>query len=522
MSPKKRSADLALLAIVAAALLFRLTLLPLMQKPGLHDPAHYFNLGRRLAQGQGFTIDYLWHYARLPEQIPHAIDHWMPLAGLAAAAGIKVGGASFQAAVALFVLVGSAVPALVYAFARQLRLPSGEALMAAALAAALPDIVWNSLRTDTTILNMALVAAGALCLNHAVFSGRQRYFALCGLLFGLAYMTRNDSILLLPMLCLYFVLARRMGAVANLRSGALRAFAMFALTVAPWLLRNWSELGALSTSQIGQMPWLMSPVEPYIYGTELSLASLLERHSWSDLLAKRLFELLAACKQMLASLDFPLAILAPAGCLLLVKQGDWRKLFTASPALIWTAGILVAYPILAPVYAQSGSFEKAFLSGAPLFIPLGIWALSKIVRRPVLRWIFIGASLLWLGWGSYDSVKRDALRADAYYGSIQVLVDALAELPDRTGDGEIRLMSQDPFVMSVYGYASIMTPLASREDTLELARRYAIDYMLMPADRLALDRLYLGEESDPRFQLAAHLADAGEIPFELYQFADQP
>ena len=102
---------------------------------------------------------------------------------------------------------------------------------------------------------------------------------------------------------------------------------------------------------------------------------------------------------------------------------------------------------------------------------------------------------------------------------MDVLVDTLAELPDLTGDGEIRLMAQNPYVLSVYGYSSVVTPMASREDTLALARQFEIDYLQMPAARPALDPLYLSTETDPRFELAAHLADAGEIPFELYRFA---
>ena len=63
-----------------------------------------------------------------------------------------------------------------------------------------------------------------------------------------------------------------------------------------------------------------------------------------------------------------------------------------------------------------------------------------------------------------------------------------------------------------------MTPLASRADTLELARRFDIDYLMMPPGRPALDALYLGQESDDRFVLAAHLPEAGAKPFELYRF----
>lgn len=97
------------------------------------------------------------------------------------------------------------------------------------------------------------------------------------------------------------------------------------------------------------------------------------------------------------------------------------------------------------------------------------------------------------------------------------MVDRLNTLPDTTGDGDIRLMSQDPYILSYYGIASVMTPLASREDTLALGWRFDIDYLLMPAARPALDALYLGVEADQRFELAAHLVEAGEEPYELYR-----
>lgn len=80
-----------------------------------------------------------------------------------------------------------------------------------------------------------------------------------------------------------------------------------------------------------------------------------------------------------------------------------------------------------------------------------------------------------------------------------------------------RRHSQDPYALSYFGISAVTIPLASREDTLALGRRYGIDYLLMPAARPALDALYLGVEADARFELAAHLAEAGEEPYELYR-----
>ena len=66
-----------------------------------------------------------------------------------------------------------------------------------------------------------------------------------------------------------------------------------------------------------------------------------------------------------------------------------------------------------------------------------------------------------------------------------------------------------------------MTPFASREDTLELARRYEIDYLMMPPGRPSLNALYLSQETDERFLLVAHLPEAGAKPFELFGFVHE-
>ena len=242
------------------------------------------------------------------------------------------------------------------------------------------------------------------------------------------------------------------------------------------------------------------------------------RQSLADLVGKRFFEFGAALKQMIVSLQFPLAVLVPAGIFRLCVNGDRRLLLRFSPVLIWLAGILIIYPILMPVHSQGGSFKKVFLTVLPLLIPFGSMAMDQLNLTSRWRRALLLASLCWLAWSSYDLVRRETVKADTFYNSMKVMVDKLQTLPDMTGDNEIRLMSQDPYVLSAFGYASLTTPLASREDTLALAQQYKIDYLLMPAARPALDALYLGQELDPRFVLAAHLADAGDKPYELYSF----
>ena len=506
-----------LMLILLLALAFRCALLMLIHNPGLHDPVHYYNLGRRLSHGQGFTIDYVWHYGQLPADIAHPVDHWMPLAGVAAALGMQAAGESVHGALGVFLLAGAMAPLVTFVAAKRFWLSDACALFAAALAGFLPELVLNSLRTDTTIINMMLLSACLLGFDMANARRRPRYLLLSGCLLGLAYLTRNDSILLLPILLALLLIARGPRPLRAAMIDMLLLSLAFAVAVSPWLARNLREIGLLTSPLSARMPFMLEPIELYAYGFPITLESMLSRQSPVELLATRLFELAAACKQMAVSLQLPLAILAPSGLVMLLRARDGRRLRRIMPALIWILGILIAYPLLMPVHHQGGSFKKAFLSALPLLIPLGAFATWRLVNNSRQRKLFALIATLWLVWGGYDLVKREAEFADTYHRSIQVLLDGLASLPDINGDGEIRLMSQDPYVFSYYGLATAVTPLATREDTLDLARMYRIDYLMMPAARPALDSLYLGAESDPRFQLAAHIADAGEIPWELYR-----
>jgi hypothetical protein len=515
---------LTLFAIIFGGLILRLLLLSLIHNPGLNDQNHYYNLGQRLVQGQGFTVDYVWHYSHVPDDIVHPIDHWMPLAGVAVAVGMSIGGETPQSALIIFIISGTFLPLLVYLATKQLKGSDSAALIATVFTAVLPDIVWNSLRSDTTILNMVLITGSVLLLNYGLRKNKWWVFILSGIGVGLAYLTRNDSIVFLPMLVV--VLALYLWKGRDIVSHQMMSFAIilipiaFAITISPWLIRNQQELGILGTAETSRMFFMVHQRDHYAYDTPITLDTMLEQQTLGELVSKRLFEFGAALKQIIVSLDI-LVLIVPLGLVWIVWKRDWEQLILISPTMIWILGILVAYPILLPYKSQSGSFEKACLTVVPLLIPIGALIVDHLIRQSIAKGIFIGFVVIGLSMSSYRIIEQETTIADTFYASIQVLVDTLETMPDMTGDGEIRLMSQDPYVMSTFGYKSVMTPLATREQVLELAQRYQVDYLLMPAGRPALDNLYLSREVDERFVLTKHIADAGVKAFELYQFVQK-
>ncbi|MEN6392277.1 MAG: hypothetical protein ABFD53_00485, partial [Anaerolineaceae bacterium] len=68
-------------------------LVGLFQKsPGYMDAEYYYSGGIRLAEGYGFSEEFLWNYLDDPQGIPHpSHGYWMPLASILAAAGMFVG-----------------------------------------------------------------------------------------------------------------------------------------------------------------------------------------------------------------------------------------------------------------------------------------------------------------------------------------------------------------------------------------------------------------------------------------------
>ncbi|HLU09723.1 MAG TPA: glycosyltransferase family 39 protein [Oceanobacillus sp.] len=500
-----------LLLICAVALALRLVVLALFVRfPGIADPNHYYNMGIRLVEGHGFTIDYIWQYNIPPESLVHPEEHWMPLTAVAAALPMQMFGVGVSQALLLFALVGSMLPVLTYWMSRQLDLSEHTALFSAATTAFLPEFVLNSVRTDTTILCAFFVGLSLLLLVHGLRRGGAFAFVGSGAAAGFAYLTRSDAILLLPMLVvtlIIYVLARRS---LRLRYVWLMPV-VAALVVSPWLARNLQAFGTWSSPETDDMMFFTDHNDHYAYGRHFTLDTMLATQTPAQIIGKRLFEMAAAAKMMIETLN-ALPVLLAGGFLILIATRDKAKLLTLSPALILLLGGFVAYTVFIPYKAQAGSYKKFYLSILPLLLPVAAYALERAVAD---RRIQLGAMALLIGLIGVNAVylvRNDARFAGDYLASIERMASVAQTLPDTNADGEIILMTQDPYILRYVGIRSVMFPSEDRETIIEVARRYGVDYLLMPAARPALDPLYVGAETDSRFVTAA------EVPGTQYVF----
>ncbi|MEO8392563.1 MAG: glycosyltransferase family 39 protein [Chloroflexota bacterium] len=514
-----------LLLICFGALIFRLVLLVFVSYPGIADPTHYYNMGVRLVEGHGFTIDYIWQYSLPPQSIVHPEEHWMPLAAVFAAAPMALFGESVRVALLPFVLISSLLPALSYWAARQLDLSESSALFAAAALAVLPEYALYSLRTDTVIPCALFECLSILLLIRGLRRGGWIPFILSGIAAGLAYLTRNDGVLLIPMLVvtlIVYALARRRW---NSEVSSFAAFhARFAIlmpiaaliVVTPWLIRNLNAYGMLGSPETSSMFFFTDHSDHYAFGRHFTLQTMLAAQTPAQIIGKRLFELAAAFKEMIAAFDVFLPVAVIGGLLLLLigwrSEANRRRLLAIAPVAILVVGLLVAYPILIPYKSQAGSFKKSYMSIVPLLLPLGAYALERAIADQRIRVGAMALVIVLVGANAIDAVRLDAQFNDAYLASIESMAAVDKTLPDTNGDGKVILMTQDPYILRFVGIQSIMFPYEDRDKIIEIAKRYGVDYLLMPPNRPSLDPLLTGEVIDPRFVPVA------TVPGSTYSF----
>jgi hypothetical protein len=491
-----------LVVVCLGALMFRLLLLPLAQHPGIADPTHYYNLGQRLLDGHGFTIDYIWAFHRPYEQIEHPEDHWMPMTGLTAAVSMALFGRSHMGAVVLFAFVGALTPALAYAASRRLHLSPSDALLAALLCAVVPELVLNSLRTDTTILNAFWLGLGLLAAAVALERQQARWYALAGLFAGLAYLVRIDALSMIPAIGLLVVVYWVMGQIQPRWKVfvALMLPAVAIVTVLPWLLRNLEVHGRIGGSDIFQSFLYVDFRDLYRYDNPPTVAEFFERQTPAQIVNRRLFELTASSRLMLVMLTDSLALMVVGGVVFLFARQDRQRLVQLAPMGVTLGVLLISYPILMTTHNQGGSFKKAYLSLVPLTVPIGIYGLAQVVPNVKVRTgvAFVAAALMAMS--SFELVRDQNRFVNSYVAMMQQVVQMMETLPDTNDDGRIVLMTQDPFVLRYLGYQGVQFPFEDRDTIAYVARRYSVDYLLMPSARPALEPLERGQEQDARFQ----------------------
>lgn len=250
----------ALLALLLASILVRAYAARHRVSAGHGDVAAYYHVSKNLYAGRGFVQDFVADFLEEPQSVPTPSNTWwLPLPSIIAWIGMEIRGEdSYVAAKAAMIAVASLVSWVVY-FTALLLLRDRTAALAAGILAVGFHLYLDQ-PTATLSHGPYSVFAGAAVLSLLAYRRWPRLLPFFGLFFGLTYLCRGDSQVLLAELALVAAgmrfLAREPVAIPW-RSLAVCA-ALFVTVAAPWWIRNERVLGEIMPSGQKKVTWARS------------------------------------------------------------------------------------------------------------------------------------------------------------------------------------------------------------------------------------------------------------------------
>ena len=505
------------IALYLLALVARLVVVAGFPDPAYPDSFYYVDVARRLAAGQGLSIDVVWIFAEVGGRIPAdpvlpiaSNAHWMPLASLVQVPFIWLLGATAFASALPFAIIGAGAAPLAWLIARDAGAPSVVSIGAGVLTA-LPALSFVYMaQPDNFSLYQPLVASSLLLAARGL-RGRPRSFALAGLLAGLATLSRNDGVLVLAVLGAVFLwdrLRTRLEAWGSPArparvplAAALGAVALFAAAVGPWYLRQLAVFGTLSPSTAsGKVLFIRDIGEWNSITTPATLDHLLGM-GLGPLLLTRAGGLVAAA--------FIFSVLV--GALVLVPPmvaGAWQRRRDPAfgPFLGYAALLFTFSAVVSAVHVPGGTFIHSAVALVPHGYVLGLWGIVVVtawIARRRARWDAVGAARIFVwaavGLGVLAAVAGSLTVHDGWDAK-RTRMQAVAQALDAAGAPvEDRLMSIDAAGYRYWtghpGVVLVNDPIGTAE---EVARAYDVRWLVLErADTVPAAREILLEGRRP-------------------------
>ena len=531
------------LALYLLALVGRLVLIALHPDPAYPDSFYYADVARSLVAGHGFSVDFVWIFAEVGGKIPAvpvlpipSNAHWMPLASLVQVPFLAVFGMNAFAAAMPFAISGALAAPLAWAIGREAG-ASRVVSVGAGVLTAFPALSFPFMaQTDNFSLYQPLVA-GALFLGARGLKGRPRSFVLAGLLVGIATLARNDGVLAGGVLGLAFLWDRwRAWRSGGTRPAAIPLWSavacagLFAIVMAPWIVRQLAVFGSISPSSSSGKVLFIRTIEEWNQITSLATLDHLLGMGIGPLLLTRIGGLVAAVGIF--------TTLVGAGLLIPpMLIGAWRRRRSVDfgPFFAYGAALFAFSAIVSAIHVPGGTFIHSAVALAPHGYVLALEGVAAIVawiaaRRP--RWNREAATRVFcvaaVALGIVASVFA-TLVVDAGWNAKREARLTLAAALDQAGvASDDRLMTIDASGFKYFtGRGGVVTTNDPLDTELQIATAYRISWLVLERDEIATSMapVLRGDERPPWigapvFSLAA--ADGGPPRIALYPICLSP
>ncbi|HUH98487.1 MAG TPA: glycosyltransferase family 39 protein [Anaerolineales bacterium] len=491
-----------------AGLILRFYLATNAQTPGHGDPAFYYTVAKNIVDGRGLVIDYVVYFFEGLVPLTHySSDFWNPLTSILLSLPMRFLGKSvFNALLASIAI--SCIPALTaYLASRVLTGSSSAAACAGLLTFFAPYQIWVSVTTDA---NIFFGAFGALALYFAIRGFEQpRFFLIAAIGSGLAQFTRQDGILLLLALEASILFARiSWKQKIYLCSGAA---GIHLAVLSPLLIGNYLALGTLFPRGPASTMFLTTYEDFHAYGKTFTWQTYRAAWGLKGILDNKLHVAMDNIRTLNSFLNPVLTVLTVVGLadLALIQRKMEKNRFLLP--ILFFAGLEYCFYSFIASFSGPGSLPKSLAILIP-FIAVVIFDLFRHYLRAMP--LFIAAAIALTAYAGYAGYSLN-YQYNSYYNTIYRSYASIREIiardaGHRPGSAEeIVVMARD--VWDVYegvGYKAVMIPNNDLDTIYFVARHYDAEYLILPAPRQALQPIYSGARTDPRFILIANVPNS--------------
>ncbi len=498
-----------------AGLILRFRLASFAQMPGHGDSAFYYTVAKNIASGRGPVIDYIVYFFSGLLPLPHyAGDFWNPTASFLIAIPMILFGRTISSALIAPIAFGIVPAAAGYSAGKYFSGSIKIGALTGILTFFSPFQVWFSTTTEAIIFAGAF---GAISIYFMMKAFREpKYFLLAALFTGLANLIRQDDILLLAALEICILLAsttwkNKLGITAA-------AVGIHLLILSPLMVMNYTELHALFPPGPAKTAFLTTYEDFHSYGKEIDWKTLRATFGILGILSRRWHTALENLNQVNYFLDpvFVVLFFVSLADALLIHR-DKNKLLLLIPASLFAIFEYIFYSTIA-AFSGPGSLIKSLGILMP-FICLLIVDFFANYLRPKL--LLTGVVILLSAYAGHQGFEKNYSSTIYYNGIYQeykvvksiILNDASQQGID---SNNIAVLARDTWdVYEGTGFKTVMVPNNDVNTIVFVARHYNARYILLPALRPQLDKIYNNITPDPRFMLVGSIPNTDMKIFRI-------
>jgi len=520
-SPRTQRLWFALfVAGLSAGLALRFYLAHFAQMPGHGDSAFYYTVAKNIASGRGPVVDYIVYFFSGLLPLPHyAGDFWNPSASYLIAIPMFLLGKNISAALVAPILFGILPAVAAYLAGLKYSASSTIGALAGVLTFFSPFQIWFSVTTEAIIFAGAF---GSLALYFMMRGSESPPHLLWAALFGgLANLIRQDAIFLLIVLQGCILLSRSARRQKLLLMVA--ATVIHALVLSPLLIKNFTELHAPFPPGPARIAFLTTYEDFHSFGKEITWKTLRATFGIRGIFARRLHtagENLGQLEYFIDPVLVTLLLLALADALLFSRKT--RPLSLLLPAAAFATSEYLFYSAVVN-FSGPGSLIKSLGSLMPFICLLIVDFFGKYLSaKPLL----LGVVALLVAYSGFQGFMKN-YSSTMYYNGVYEQYKTLKSIVSKDAEhrgmnmAEIVIMARDVWdVHEATEFKTVMVPNNDIATIVAVARHYHARYLLLPARRPQLEKIYNGLTPDARFQYVASVPNS-EMKIFWIDFEEQ-